>query len=145
MGNTVGLWNNGANCRGGPHSYYRTVQVMDTLRPVISLTYSSSSGDSLVARGTAGNHDGTADGSGSGARTNVGLDNAAEGAYPAGNLATLYPEWTHGANGQFKDPEAHLPALMAEESTSSVNGWVVGAIASAVAGLALLGYSTRRT
>merc|ERR1712023_2407 len=158
--NTVGLWNNGANCRGGPHSYYRTVQVMDTLRPVISLTYSSSSGDSLVARGTAGNHDGTADGSGSGARTNVGLDNAAEGAYPgktndivdpssqaypAGNLATLYPEWTHGANGQFKDPEAHLPALMAEESTSSVNGWVVGAIASAVAGLALLGYSTRRT
>merc|ERR1712188_174194 len=157
-----GLWNNGPNCRGGPISYYRTVQVMDTLRPVISLKYFSTSGGSstLVARGTAGNHDGTADGSGSGADTNLGLDNAAEGAYkgktndiadpssgayPAGNLATLYPSWTHGANGQFKDPETHLPALMAEESTSSVNGWVVGAIASAVAGLALLGYSTRRT
>merc|ERR1712100_342466 len=42
--NTVGLWNNGANCRGGPISYYRTVQVMDTLRPVISLKYFSTSG-----------------------------------------------------------------------------------------------------
>merc|ERR1712188_132221 len=35
--NTVGLWNDGTNCRGGPISYYRTVVVMDTLRPVISL------------------------------------------------------------------------------------------------------------
>merc|ERR1712178_173325 len=158
--NTIGLWNNGANCRGGPISYYRTVQVMDTLRPVISLKYFSTSGDSLVARGTAGNNDGAADGSGSGADTTLGLDNAAEGAYkgktndigdsasgayPGGDMATLYPSWSHGANGQFVDPETHLPALMAEESTSSVNGWVVGAIASAVAGLALLGYSTRRT
>merc|ERR1712054_279068 len=163
--NTVGLWNNGANCRGGPISYYRTVQVMDTLRPVISLKYFSTAGGSstLVARGTAGNNDGASDGSGSGADTTLGLDNAAEGAYkgktndigdsssqayPAGNLASLYSNWhtNHGENGQFVDPETHLSGvLMAEESTSSVNGWVVGAIASAVAGLALLGYSTRRT
>merc|ERR1711968_192377 len=163
--NTVGLWNDGSNCRGGPISYYRTVQVMDTLRPVISLKYFSTAGGSstLVARGTAGNNDGATDGSGSGADTNLGLDNAAEGAfkgktndigdsssqaYPAGNLASLYSNWhtNHGENGQFVDPEAHLSGvLMAEESTSSVNGWVVGAIASAVAGLALLGYSTRRT
>merc|ERR1712178_212900 len=160
--NTVGLWNDGANCRGGPISYYRTVQVMDTLRPVISLKYFSTAGGSstLVARGTAGNNDGASDGSGSGADTTLGLDNAAEGAYkgktndigdsasgayPGGDMATLYPSWSHGANGQFVDPETHLPALMAEKSTSSVNGWVVGAIASAVAGLALLGYSTRRT
>jgi len=161
--NTVGLWNNGANCRGGPISYYRTVQVMDTLRPVISLKYATGAGSStLVARGTAGNHDGATDGSGSGANTNLGLDNAAEGAYkgktndlgdsssgayPEGDIAAQgYPNWKHGANGQFVDPEAHLSGvLMAEESTSSVNGWVVGAIASAVAGLALLGYSTRRT
>jgi hypothetical protein len=34
---------------------------------------------------------------------------------------------------------------MAEEtSSSSVNGWVMGAVASAVSGLALLGYSLRR-
>merc|ERR1712072_413608 len=37
-------------------------------------------------------------------------------------------------------------SLMAEEaSTSSVNGWVVGAVASAVSGLALLGYSLRKS
>merc|ERR1711871_625041 len=76
--NTVGLWNDGSNCRGGPISYYRTVQVMDTLRPVISLKYFSTAGGSstLVARGTAGNNDGATDGSGSGADTNLGLDNA---------------------------------------------------------------------
>merc|ERR1711871_767079 len=160
--NTVGLWNDGLNCRGGPKSYLRTIAVMDTLRPVISLKYkySATGLDTLVARGTAGNNDGQSDGSGTGANSDLGLDNEDEGAYPgktndivdtssgaypAGNLATLYPSWKHGPNAQFKDPETHLPALMAEESTSSVNGWVVGAIASAVAGLALLGYSTRRT
>jgi len=36
------------------------------------------------------------------------------------------------------------PSLMAEESQESVNGWVLGAIASAVSGLALLGYSLRK-
>jgi len=40
----------------------------------------------------------------------------------------------------------NLPeSLMAEESTTSVNGWIVGALASAVSGLALLGYSLRRS
>jgi hypothetical protein len=36
--------------------------------------------------------------------------------------------------------------LMAEESqASSTNGWIVGAAASAVTGLALLGYSQRKS
>jgi hypothetical protein len=35
-------------------------------------------------------------------------------------------------------------SLMAEETTTSANGWVMGAVASAVSGLALLGYSLRR-
>merc|ERR1712023_12365 len=39
---------------------------------------------------------------------------------------------------------SHTWKLMAEETTSSVNGWVLGAIASAVSGLALLGYSLRK-
>jgi len=35
---------------------------------------------------------------------------------------------------------------MAEQSESaSVNGWVIGAVASAVTGLALLGFSSRKT
>jgi len=37
-----------------------------------------------------------------------------------------------------------LGLFMAEETTSSVNGWVIGAIASAVTGLALLGFSQRK-
>merc|ERR1712167_338626 len=32
--NTVGLWNDGASCRGGANEYYRLVKVQDTLRPV---------------------------------------------------------------------------------------------------------------
>ena len=49
----------------------------------------------------------------------------------------------------FVDPRVALTyntmwKLMAEETTSSVNGWVLGAIASAVSGLALLGYSLRK-
>merc|ERR1719446_1321746 len=34
--------------------------------------------------------------------------------------------------------------LMAESTTSSVNGWVIGAVASAVSGVALLGYAATR-
>jgi len=32
-----------------------------------------------------------------------------------------------------------------EQSTSSVNGWVLGAAASAVTGLALLGFSAKKS
>lgn len=40
--------------------------------------------------------------------------------------------------------ESQESKLMAEETTTSANGWVMGAVASAVSGLALLGYSLRR-
>merc|ERR1711881_129037 len=46
--NTVGLWNDGASCRGGANEYYRLVKVQDTLRPVITLKYKGS----VVAKGT---------------------------------------------------------------------------------------------
>merc|ERR1711943_57887 len=39
--NTVGLYNDGQNCRGGAIEYRRTVTVKDTLRPVITLKYNS--------------------------------------------------------------------------------------------------------
>jgi len=39
----------------------------------------------------------------------------------------------------------HIPLMAEEASAASVNGWVLGAIASAVTGLALLGYSQRKT
>merc|ERR1712167_242973 len=34
--------------------------------------------------------------------------------------------------------------MMAEQSTTTVNGWVIGAVASAVSGVALLGYAATR-
>merc|ERR1712100_754083 len=118
--NTVGLWNDGASCRGGANEYYRLVKVQDTLRPVITLKYK----DVVVAKGT---HDATGVGQASNTPNY-------EGDTKSDTDATL----------NYKDPgTAH--SLMAEETTSSVNGWVLGAIASAVAGLALLGYSTRCT
>merc|ERR1712100_707928 len=140
--NTVGLWNDDSNCRGGAISYRRTVVVMDTLRPVITLT---------------GNKDGQSDGSGAGYLTQAGLGTN-KGTTKSGYTSAThngqgapYPGLTGAAvdQGNFNPAHANLAAggwnMMAEESTSSVNGWVVGAIASAVAGLALLGYSTRRT
>merc|ERR1712146_664205 len=117
--NTVGLWNDGTNCRGGPIPYLRTVVVMDTLRPVISLKYKySDSGSSsvLVARGSSGNHDGsfgydrTAGVGLEGTEANVALSAGAvkghtndrvdnrQGAYPAGGMTDPYKSWTdeHG-------------------------------------------------
>merc|ERR1711943_63802 len=117
--NTVGLWNDGASCRGGANEYYRLVKVQDTLRPVITLKYKNV----VVAKGTH-------DTSGVGETTNPKY----EADTKSDTDATL----------NYKDTGA-AHSLMAEETTSSVNGWVLGAIASAVAGLALLGYSTRRT
>merc|ERR1711881_342891 len=49
--NTVGLYNDGANCRGGAQHYSRTVTVLDTLRPVITLKYNGAT----VAQGSTGN------------------------------------------------------------------------------------------
>merc|ERR1711981_1487597 len=52
--NTVGLYNDGANCRGGAQHYTRSVIVRDTLRPVITLKYQNTK----VAQGSVG-HDAT--------------------------------------------------------------------------------------
>merc|ERR1719424_1322680 len=51
-----------------------------------------------------------------------------------------------GTNGQFNPAHgaAANPYFMAESATS-VNGWVIGAIASAVTGVALLGFSARKS
>lgn len=39
---------------------------------------------------------------------------------------------------------ANLVGMMAESTTTTVNGWVIGAVASAVSGVALLGYAATR-
>merc|ERR1711881_549714 len=121
--NTVGLYNDGANCRGGAAHYFRQVSVQDTLRPVITLKYDGG----IVAQGDVS-------------------PNPTETATQTQdfNGVTHYndEDFTDFAPG---DAKGRHPSLMSEDSSSSLNGWVIGAIASAVAGLALLGYSTRRT
>merc|ERR1711871_1612936 len=126
--NTVGLWNDGESCRGGKNEYYRLVKVQDTLRPGITLKYQ----DTVVAKGT---HDAT------------GVGEASNPNYEGNTKSDTDPSLTYKDTGRHAQHAIgdHVPSLMAEETTSSVNGWVLGAIASAVAGLALLGYSTRRT
>merc|ERR1711881_49133 len=152
--NTVGLTNTDSNCRGGAIVYKRTVNVLDTLRLVISLSYknSKSASEVVVAQGTAGNGDGIAADRTTDPTTNVGSGaypnpdhNGDPSGYPAPGSTGSYLDsnGNYQNQGNFPDPETYN--YMAEESTSSVNGWVVGAIASAVAGFALLGYSTRRT
>merc|ERR1719311_1044550 len=133
--NTVGLYNDGANCRGGAIQYVRRVTVKDTLRPVITLKYDSGSGSATVAQGDLSPTDTET--------SDLSLsDTATDKQYPSVTGAYTSQgsfDDTYGGNHEAEH------TLMAEESTSSVNGWVIGAIASAVAGLALLGYSTRRT
>merc|ERR1712080_588177 len=106
----------GTGCRGTAINYFRTVKVSDTLKPVIKLTYAT----------TADTTDTIAWGGNGPKSTNAGTrDNP--------------------FNNGVHDGTPQAQSLMAEEQTSSVNGWVLGAIASAVTGLALLGYSQRKT
>merc|ERR1711881_118737 len=131
--NTVGLWNGDSNCRGGANTYKRTVTVVDTLKPVITLKYGGS--NTIVAQGS----------SGEATNSNPSVD------YPDATGSPYKTAWDtqHASNNpnndNFDDPGSAHPSLMAEQTTSAVNGRVIGAFASAVAGLALLGYSTRRT
>merc|ERR1711943_169342 len=131
--NTVGLWNDDSNCRGGANTYKRTVTVVDTLKPVITLKYGGS--NTIVAQGSSGEY----------TNSNPSVD------YPNANDSPYKTAWdtqhasNNPTNDNFDDPGDAHPSLMAEQTTSAVNGWVIGASASAVAGLALLGYSTRRT
>merc|ERR1712167_161332 len=150
--NTVGLYNDGANCRGGAQYYSRTVTVLDTLKPVITLKYNGNT----VAQGTPGNEgsaDETKDFTNGYHGAELSGSNPNRGSLSTGshyndvNFGDFGSGVSHhdGASGGLTLTGHPAGPLMSEDSTSSVNGWVVGAIASAVAGLALLGYSTRRT
>merc|ERR1711959_94679 len=151
--NTVGLYNDGASCRGGPTVYKRTVEVKDTLRPVITLRYGTTGTDSdpKVAQGSINaessvtkDYDTIADASPYKSK----WQDAHDARYSVGGTEDdiaaerrNFRDYPASETGSSKHPAT----LMAEQTTSSVNGWVIGAFASAVAGLALLGYSTRRT
>lgn len=135
-----GNWNDGANTGGCKNAQdgkaqpraVRTVIVKDTLRPVIALKYGKKiihTGSSLSDGKAKVVHDQkmmqqSANGVVSFTKESAGMNNGRPASY-------------NFANSNF--------ALMAESATTnSVNGWVIGAVASAVSGLALLGYSLRK-
>jgi hypothetical protein len=104
----------------------RTVIVRDTLPPVITLHLHQK----LI-------HTSDASQEGLGKQLNpAGLPES------NANLATTTAPNLSGPNDF---PHVSKDGLMAEEaSTSSVNGWVIGAVASSVAGLALLSMTSRK-
>jgi len=109
----------------------RTVVVRDTLRPVISLHLGGAGEDKkLIHVSAAADH---------------GLDGEAN---PAGMDRDSVTAPDGMEESTYGNPHLHDGGdnLMAEESqASSTNGWIVGAAASAVTGLALLGYSQRKS
>jgi len=140
--NTVNKWNDDKDCRGKPFTYIRTVKVQDTLKPVITLKYDKK----IVAQG------------GMSQKSVKGTDTAGENQKNEPHTATdetFHGRGYHHSNtknaphsNNFADFVAqgdNSGELMAEETSTGVNGWVLGAIASAVTGLALLGYSQRKT
>jgi hypothetical protein len=101
----------GANCPGQSTSLVRTVIVEDTLKPVIVLTHKD--GSILHTSNAA----------------DTGLLGVANGAGIAANeLGGSNPYLVQQQN-----------SLMAEQST--VNGWLIGAVASAITGVALLAFA----
>merc|ERR1711988_1150524 len=108
----------------------RTIVVEDTLKPVIKLQY----GDKFIKRSAA---------------DKLGRKAANDDARTAGLKIQKADENYPTPDDENTDVDTHThlwqaPSLMSEESQESVNGWVLGAIASAVSGLALLGYSLRK-
>jgi len=97
---------------------FRTVIVSDTLAPVIALHYKGT----LIQRGVA-----------------------SKGSKKNGERVNLAGISQRTVNGKVVG-NPFLKNLMAEQTEASpVNAWIVGAAASAVTGLALLGYSQRKS
>merc|ERR1712028_293004 len=106
----------------------RTITVKDTLPPVITL---HNAADTMVAQG----------GNGVSIHSHAGVEH--NGLNTASDLSTkLHMNPAHHA---VTTPltDGSNTNLMAE--SSSVNGWLIAAVASAVTGVALLGFSSKRT
>merc|ERR1711871_434527 len=130
---TTGKCNNAATNYNTVADFTRYVTVVDTLRPVIKLTLTEGGQTHNVQVGSAASKqsDGTYSKTSMGATDiskQTGVESGADVAITDAHINALH------ASGKF----------MSEQTQTSVNGWVLGAIASAVSGLALLGYSLRK-
>jgi len=115
-----------ANC----DSVTRSVVVKDTLPPVITLSLK----DKLIH---------TSDGSQVGIGHKM-ISGVKKGSFPTQYNPAGYSKTTYATKaGEASYVNFGNPYLMAESTT--VNGWVIGAVASAVAGVALLGFSQKKT
>jgi hypothetical protein len=101
----------GANCKDQPTSLVRTVIVEDTLKPVIVLTHKD----------------------GSILHTSNAADTGLRGVSNGAGIAANEP----GGSNPYLVQQQN--SLMAEQST--VNGWLIGALASAITGVALLAFA----
>lgn len=102
--------------------YTRTIVVKDTLKPVIHLKLDDSEGNMHTVQRSDWD-----------ANQNV--------------VHQAFPSPTSVAAGETSGHEYQTDtrtSLMSEETTRATNGWVLGAVASAVAGVALLGISLRK-
>jgi hypothetical protein len=123
VANVLGLYNDESTCRYGQMTYTRTVHVVDTLNPVITLKYNAV----VVKTGLAGD---SAEMSHASSPDLAGQINPADSSTESDNA--------HGpVNTQFMAETA--------QAAAPVSGWAVGAVASAITGLALLGHSLRKT
>jgi hypothetical protein len=112
----------------------RTVVVRDTLRPVISLHLGHTVDYIHGVKKLIHTSDHTDKGL-NGEVNPAGLDRVSGMDVP-----------THMEAATYGNPHLHDEGYMAEQSqASSANGWIVGAAASAVTGLALLGFSQRKS
>jgi hypothetical protein len=114
--------------KAGNHQFEklkRTIIVKDTLPPVITLQLNKK----LIHTGKGGQM-------GVMTHNTANLDMTNPAGYTVGSKSSFEDQKTYG------NPNMADATLMAE--STSTNGWLIGAVASAVAGVALLGFSARK-
>jgi len=143
----TGVWKieySASDVAGNPEctTLRRTVVVKDTLPPVIVLklkrswTNGAATEDKIIHVSAGGiSHEDSRDFSVGGTNPDKTHSNPAADSTVNPNLPTDTDKYALGVP----------TSLMAEEATTSTSGWIIGAAASAVTGLALLGYSAKKT
>jgi len=126
--NGAGRWNDQDDCRDHKQEYVRTVKVDDTLKPIIKVSYNSK------AVAYSGN-----------IAANKGHNGQVNGEDWKGSEGEAIRKFMSDAVSAADDTSYHAGAPFMAETTGRSGAWALGGAAAAVAGLALLGYSSRRS
>jgi len=158
---SAGNWNDATTCTGSQNGQnIRTVTVIDTLKPVIALGFDKSmvaNGDYdttepvsrvTITRGPSDDKIGDAWQTEDGETTTEHVIDETGAVTSETGKVNPAGAWIDEHWGVADTNTNHLfpdQALMAEAGTSSsANAWVLGAVASGVSGLALLGYAMKK-